>query len=128
MKFIAMSVIGIGALVSAASAIPAVPRGDATAGRAAFAQCAGCHSLVPNETRVGPSLAGVVGRPIASAAGYAYSAALRAGRSRTWSAVSLEAFLADPNKVFPGNKMGVGVASPKTRADIVAYLATNPGR
>jgi cytochrome c len=43
----------------------------------------------------------------------------------TWDAKTLDAYLANPQGVVPGNTMPFSVvADAKQRADIVAYLAT----
>lgn len=125
MRFAAPLALTLGIAVCSAPAIGASLRGDAAAGRVAFAQCAGCHSLVRGQNGIGPSLAAVVGRRVASVPSYAYSKALKAKLTEKWSPALLDAFLANPNGVIPGNKMGVGVANPKTRAEIIAYLISN---
>ena len=55
--------------MSAMSAAPAL----AQQVDAAFASCAGCHSLTKGKNGIGPSLYGVVGAKKAAAPGYAYS-------------------------------------------------------
>ena len=50
-------------------AAPALADGDAVAGKAVFKKCAPCHSVEP-VNRVGPTLAGIVGRPVASVSDY----------------------------------------------------------
>ncbi len=98
--------------------------GDAARGKQAYeARCGGCHSEVAD--RIGPRHAGVVGRRAGSVAGFAYSDALvRSGL--TWNAQSLDRWLADPEAVVPGQRMGYRLADAQARADIVAYLATLP--
>ena len=51
----------------AALASPAFAGGDAVAGKKAFRKCAACHT-VDGANRVGPTLAGIVGRTVASTA------------------------------------------------------------
>lgn len=91
-------------------------------GKALFAdRCQGCHALDRN--KVGPQLAGVVGRRAGSVAGYNYSLALQqAGLS--WDEKALDRWLADPQGFIAGAKMPVKVLEPTTRRDIIAYLAT----
>ncbi len=82
-------------------------------------RCTACHALDRN--KVGPMLGGVVGRRAGSAAGYNYSAALkRAGL--TWSADTLDRWLADPRAYIPGVKMPVRVLDAPSRKDLIAYL------
>jgi cytochrome c oxidase assembly protein subunit 11 len=82
-------------------------------------QCTACHALDAN--KYGPKLGGVFGRRAGSAPGYDYSAALRKA-GFTWSADSLNRWLAGPRKFIPGVKMPISVPDPIARRDIVAYL------
>jgi cytochrome c len=103
-------------------ALSAQSAGDAARGRAAYeARCGACHS--PQADRVGPRHAGVLGRRAGSVDGYDYSPALKASRL-VWDAASLERWLADPESVIPGQRMGYRLDDAAVRADIVAYLAT----
>ena len=96
--------------------------GDAQRGRALYeSRCVACHSV--DAHRVGPAHQGVLGRKAGSAPGYAYSDALRTSTLR-WNARTLNAWLADPEKLIPGQRMGYQVELPADRADLVAYLAT----
>lgn len=96
---------------------------EVAAGRTAFAQCSACHS-VDGTNGVGPSLKGVVGRKAGSFPGFRYSRAMK-GAGFKWDDKTLAAYLADPQKVVPGNVMPFsGVADEKQRADLVAYLMT----
>lgn len=107
----------------AALASPALAQ-DAAAGAKAFAQCKACHSVVKGQNRIGPSLAGVAGRPIASAAGFSYSAAIK-GKKGNWTDANLNAWLTRPSAWAPGTKMAfAGIADAKKRADVIAYLKT----
>jgi cytochrome c len=94
-----------------------------SAGKAAFVRCSACHS-VEGSNGAGPSQQGVVGRKAGSFAGFRYSRAMKAA-AMTWDAALLDAYIADPQKVIPGNLMPFsGVPDATERADIVAYLAT----
>ena len=101
--------------------------GDSAAGKALSARCATCHSLAeggPN--RVGPALFGIVGRPVASHEGFAYSAAMRrkaGGGQARWDEAALDAFLAEPKKAVPGTAMSFpGLPDAGQRADLIAWL------
>ena len=75
--------------------------------------------------KVGPDLYGIVGRAVASEAGFNYSAALKA-KGGTWTFDALDPWLANPRKDVPGTLMTFGgVPSQKQRADIIAYLNSN---
>jgi cytochrome c len=113
---------------SFAAAGVALAAGDAEVGRALYqTRCAACHALDYNG--VGPSHRGVFGRAAAQVPGFAYSNALKATR-QVWSEDSLERWLADPEKFAPGQRMGLNVADPKERSDLIAYLkqATKPAK
>lgn len=100
--------------------------GDAAAGQAVFARCQACHRQ-NGANGVGPHLDGVVGRPAAAVADFSYSGALRAMEGAPWTPERLDGFLANPRGFAPGTKMAfAGVANAQDRADIIAYLATQP--
>jgi cytochrome c len=87
-------------------------------------QCASCHSF--NEggrSGVGPNLYGIVGAKHAHAAGFNYSAAIRAMADKPWTYEDMNAWIANPRGYAPGNKMTyAGMASVQNRADLIAYL------
>ncbi len=94
---------------------------DAAKGAAIVqARCNVCHSP---EAGQGPDLTGVVGRKAGSLAGFPYSPALKAS-GLTWTAVNLDAFLADPSKRVAGTSMTNPMVDTAERADVIAYLAT----
>lgn len=107
--------VDLGSLLSAADVV----RGERTA-----RICAACHTFVqggPN--RVGPNLHGIVGRPVATYPGFAYSAAL-AGAGGRWTYESLDQFLTRPSQAVAGTKMAfAGLRNPRDRANLIAYLA-----
>jgi cytochrome c len=104
--------------VAAASAAHA--DGDATRGKMLYeARCSGCHSVDAN--RVGPAHRGVFGRQAGSAHDYEYSPALRQSKI-VWNEVNLERWLASPEQLIPGQKMGYAVSDATDRADLIAYL------
>ena len=56
----------------------ALADGDAAKGEKTAKVCVACHSLTDKTNKTGPYLAGVVGRPVATAEGYSYSDAMKA--------------------------------------------------
>ncbi len=97
--------------------------GDTGAGRLVFRKCQACHSLEPGKNILGPSLAGIIGRKAGSEPGYNYSPAMKQ-TNIVWDAKTLDAYLSDPQKVVPGNKMPFpGLKTDHDRADVIAYLA-----
>ena len=110
------------AIVTASAAFAA---GDSSAGAGVFDRCSICHSGkkgAPNRT--GPNLFGVVGRKAGTYPGFTYSPAMKSA-GFVWTPAKLNDYLASPQKAVPGNTMPFnGIADPKQRADLVAYLAT----
>jgi cytochrome c len=98
--------------------------GDPVRGEARFQECAACHKLDSGSNGIGPSLHGVFERKAGALADFRYSPALKRS-GIVWSPQTLEAYLADPQAVVPGNRMPyAGMANPADRADLIAYLAT----
>ncbi len=103
--------------------VPAVHAQSADNGKKAFVACAACHSI-DGTNGLGPSMKGVVGRKIASAPGFRYSAPMKR-KAGTWTAEEIDKYLANPQAAVPGNAMAYsGLADAKERADLVAYLGT----
>ena len=98
-------------------------KGNAEDGREIFQKCAACHALAPNQTLIGPSLAGLFGREAGTEPGFDfYSDAMRHS-GIVWTGETLAAYLADPAKIIPGNRMPFpGLNSAQDRADVIAYL------
>jgi len=97
---------------------------DPPSGQQVFEQrCTVCHSLQPAPGKMGPPLAGVVGRKAGSAPGYAYSSAMKA-YGVTWTADKLDAFVKAPGKTVPGTKMLLGAPDDAQRAAVIAYLSS----
>ncbi len=93
------------------------------AGEAIFKKnCFICHTVEPGKNKLGPSLAGIVGRKAGSVAGYNYSEANKHS-GVTWDEATLDAYLTDPKKFMPGTKMIFGgLKSPDDRKALIAYL------
>ena len=101
---------------------------DAAKGEQSFKKCVACHNADPGGANaLGPALFGVMGRPIAGHPGFAYSPALKeAGGAWDWDKMS--AWLANPKKFAPGNKMTFpGLSNPQDRANVLAFLNSRGG-
>ena len=103
-----------------------LPTASIQAGTADVKVCQACHNFQKDQgNKVGPDLYGVVGRPVASVAGFNYSSALKA-KGGTWTFDALNTWLANPRADVPGTLMTfAGVESEKQRADIIDYLNSN---
>ena len=98
--------------------------GDRAAGQQFFAtHCTPCHATEPGVKKVGPSLAGVVGRKSGSEPGYNYSPALKAANI-TWDEKTLDQWLQNPTGDVHGAKMFITVPKPGDRQNVIAYLET----
>jgi cytochrome c len=98
-------------------------------GAKVFKKCAACHSVdAAAGNKIGPNLHGVVGRKVASVAGFGYSAAMT-GHGGEWTAERIDKYLASPKTEIPGNKMAfAGLKKISERADVIKYLHDNsPG-
>jgi cytochrome c len=108
------------ALIAGTAAAGVARSGDAKAGEAIYSRCLACHALAYDRT--GPRHCGLVGRRAGSVKDFAYSDAMRRSNI-VWNAKSLDHFLANPLAAVPGTSMGyAGIADPKERADLIAYL------
>ncbi|WP_426227152.1 c-type cytochrome [Pararhizobium sp. DWP3-4] len=101
--------------------------GDAAAGAQVFRKCGACHTATEPMNRVGPSLQGVIGRPVATFAGYTYSSAMTAfgEDGKVWDEERLSEYLMAPKAMVPSTKMSFpGLKKPQDIADVLAYLKT----
>lgn len=83
------------------------------------ARCGACHSIDVNRT--GPLHRNVFGRVAGTAAGFAYSTALRRSGIR-WTAANLDRWLQNPEALVPGQAMDVTVPAKADRDLLIDYL------
>lgn len=87
--------------------------------------CKACHSLEkggPN--MIGPALFGFFGTEVGTRGGFEYSAVMR-DAGFVWTPEALNAWLAQPGRFLPGNRMTfAGVSRQQDRDDLIAYLLT----
>jgi cytochrome c len=103
--------------------------GDAAAGEKVFAKCKACHEVEKGVNKVGPTLKGVVGRPVASVPDYKYSDAMKAkgAEGAVWDEATLATYLPDPKAFVPKTKMAfAGLKKPEDVANVIAYLKAHP--
>ena len=87
--------------------------------------CGICHIAEKDSTRrlQGPNLFGLIGRKAGTIEGFRYSEANK-NSGITWSAETLEPYLADPREVIKGTTMAfVGVKKADERKAIIEFLA-----
>jgi cytochrome c len=123
MKYPAASaVLVIGALAATMTGARADEAGEAVFKR----NCAVCHMTAAGQNRLGPSLAGIVGRKAGTVPGFVYSEANK-NSGVTWDEATLDTYLQDPKKFMPGTKMvSPGVKDADARAALIAYLKQQP--
>lgn len=83
---------------AAAATGPALADDLVAKGEKLFKRCAACHTIEPGKNKVGPSLAGVVGRTAGTAPGYKYSELNHhSGETGlTWTKEHIVDYLKDP--------------------------------
>ena len=122
--------LGIGVLGAglAGGSQPAVAldisKADVKKGKKVFRKCAACHTVKAGKHRVGPSLHGIVGRKAGTTDGFKkYSKAMKAW-GQDWTVENIDAYLANPKKAIPGNKMAfAGLKKEADRINVIGYLA-----
>lgn len=90
------------------------------------AACGACHNFEQGSgSKAGPTLYGIVNRPIASTGGFSYSSSLveKAKTDKEWSFDALNAFILNPKGYASNTKMAyAGEKNDGRRGDILAYL------
>ena len=96
---------------------------DRALGKSQSMICKACHSLEkggPN--MIGPALYDFIGTEAGTRSGFEYSAVLR-NADFVWTPEALDAWLAQPGRFMPGNRMVfAGVPDRQDRANLIAYL------
>ena len=95
---------------------------DRSRGQKLFEECAACHALSRGPQTVGPELHGVFGRRAGTQEDFRFSPALKRS-GITWTPQTLDAYVADPQKAIPQNRMPyAGMPEARDRADLIAYM------
>ena len=98
---------------------------DPVAGERIFkTQCGICHAITAGQTRIGPTMFGVVGRPAGGVPGFPYTPD-HAKLGIVWDEAALDKYLANPRAMVPDTSMFYpGLKDDAKRADLIAYLET----
>jgi len=111
----------VAVLAGGLAATPALAQND---GQTAFnTSCRTCHTMKEGDNRLGPNLAGIVGRKAGSLPDYNYSSSMKQS-GITWDAATLDQFIANPDQVVSGNNMKPygGITDAEQRKTIVEFL------
>src|ERR671924_424289 len=114
----------LAALLATLGAHASDAEGDAANGKELFMAngCPACHGVTKeDELKVGPNLFGVVGRKAGTTQSLMGPSENLKRHGVTWSAETLDEFLADPNAKLPGTAMIGKLTDPQQRADVIAY-------
>lgn len=103
----------------------AVADGDPVAGAKVFKQCQACHTATEDKNKVGPTLMGIIDRPVASVEGFKYSKAMTefGADGKVWSEEVLEHYLPKPKDLVKGTTMAfAGLKKEEDVENVIAYL------
>ena len=127
MKNIKILLLLFGA-IQVLGATPAIAGGDAVRGKKVFNKCKACHSIKVGKHKIGPSLAGVIGRKAGTAEGFKRYKGLK-GADWTWDEATLDEYLTNP-KLFVKSRnkrkssMILKLKKKRDRDNVIAYLKT----
>ena len=119
--------LALAALLAAPTAYAGEAKGDAANGKEVFmaSGCPACHGVTTEDNaKVGPNLVGVVGRKAGTVKSLLGPSENLTKYGVTWSAATLDEWLANPNAKVPGTAMIGILTDPQQRADVIAYLST----
>ncbi len=111
-----------------ASPVFASGDGDVEAGKKVFKKCIACHTIDGStKKKSGPSLDGLYGRVAGTLEGFKFSKAMIAAGAEgwVWTPETFEAYLTNPRKAIPKNKMAfAGLKKEEDIINVEAYLLT----
>ena len=95
-------------------------------GAKVYKKCKTCHTLEEGgRAKLGPNLWNIYGKTAGTAEGFAYSKVMKES-AIVWDDETLDAYLANPRKYMPGNRMTfVGLRKEEDRKDVLAYIKAN---
>ena len=102
---------------------PYLAKADLKLGAQIIKRCQACHNFEKDKPNsVGPNQYGLVGRKVASVAGFDYSDGMKK-KGGAWTFQAISDFLTAPASVVPGTKMGFpGLTRPEDRAAVIMYI------
>lgn len=123
MRFISLSILAFTVLAGCGGS------GGANDPARAVAQCVACHSFKKDAPKqAGPNLYGIIGQQAGSRPDFAYSSALK-NSGITWSAETLDAYIASPRQAVPGTRMSfAGEPNPAKRKAIIDYIQSESAK
>jgi cytochrome c len=103
--------------------LPEYQNADREYGARLAMQCRACHSFEPGGPSIsGPNLYGLFGRGVGKVDGYPYSSALDEA-DFVWTPEALDAWLEQPTRFLPGNRMAYpGLRKKEDRDALIAEL------
>lgn len=111
-----------GVAITIAAIAAGTARADEAGEKVFKKYCTACHTVEAGKNKVGPSLAGIVGRPAGTAPGFNYSDANKKS-GVVWDEAKLDQYLIDPKAFIPGTKMVfTGIRKEDERKTLIAYL------
>lgn len=90
---------------------------------AAFGVCAACHKTEKGAPpSIGPNLFGIGGTKAGEVPGFNFSPAMKNSKVK-WTKANLVAYIQEPQKIVPGNRMPFGgLKNPAAAAQIADYI------
>ena len=100
--------------------------GDAKKGKKVFKKCKSCHSMEVDKHKIGPSLAGIIGRKAGTANGFKKYKALK-GADFSWDEENISEFVQNQKKFLKSKGQSTKIAmrvkiKAKDVNDLIAYL------
>ena len=101
-------------------------QGDPVKGKKVFNKCRACHAIKTGKHKVGPSLAGVIGRQAGKAPGFKRYKGLKTADWK-WNEYNLDGWLKNPKKWLKAkngkrSSMVYKLKKKQDRDNIIAYL------
>ena len=101
---------------------------DVGKGQEVFNKCTACHTIDQGGgNKLGPNLWGIMGKPLASVPGFAYSPVLKE-KGGTWTWEAMNDWIKSPRAFAPGTKMTfAGIGKAEDRANLLAFMNSKSG-